>query len=152
MTELMVKLPDELAQRAKDAGLLSDTAILRLLDEAVRREAQRRLQAVAERIQVACIAPMSMAEMAAERQAGEPIESLFVTLLLVLAGVFSESEVLEVRAFVDAREYALALETTVDIFSEEKKLATEEIVALVSDLAVAMGLAPQTYTDRLDIE
>jgi len=152
MTELMVKLPDELAQRAKDAGLLSDTAILRLLDEAVRREAQRRLQAVAERIQVACIAPMSMAEMAAERQAGEPIESLFVTLLLVLAGVFSESEVLEVRAFADAREYALALETTVDIFSEEKKLATEEIVALVSDLAVAMGLAPQTYTDRLDIE
>jgi hypothetical protein len=152
MTELMVKLPDELAQRAKDAGFLSDTAILRLLDEAVRREDQRRLQAVAERIQVACIAPMSMEEMAAERQAGEPIESLFVTLLLVLAGVFSESEVLEVREFVDAREYALALETTVDIFSEEKKLATEEIVALVRDLAVALGLAPQTYTDRLDIE
>src|SRR5258708_2003067 len=191
MTELMVKLPDELAQRAKDAGLLSDSAIARLLDHAVRREADRRLLAVAERIQVACIAPMSMEEIAAEREADEPrdlkknreawlltagssragcqhvkkstsngldmsdfelIESLFVTLLLVLAGVFSESEVLEVREFVDAGEYPLALETTVDIFSEEKKLATEEIVALVRDLALAMGLGPETYTDRLNIE
>jgi hypothetical protein len=71
MTELTVKLPDELAQRAKEAGLLSDTAIRRLLDEAVRREDQRRLQAVAERIQVACIAPMSMEEIAAEHSAAQ---------------------------------------------------------------------------------
>jgi post-segregation antitoxin (ccd killing protein) len=75
MTELTVKLPDELAQRAKDAGLLSDTAIRRLVDEAVRREDQRRLQAVAERIQVACLAPMSVEEIAAERSAGQPLDA-----------------------------------------------------------------------------
>jgi len=37
MTELLVKLPDDLAQRAKNAGLLSDSAIQRLLEEAMRR-------------------------------------------------------------------------------------------------------------------
>lgn len=39
MAELVVKLPDELAQRARNAGLLSDSAIQRLLEEAMRREA-----------------------------------------------------------------------------------------------------------------
>ena len=44
MTEVVVvKLPDDLAQRAKNAGLLSDSAIQRLLEEAMRREAGRRL-------------------------------------------------------------------------------------------------------------
>ena len=79
MTELVVQLPDELAQRAKDAGLLSDSAIARLLDEAVRREAGRKLLAVAERVHAAGIAPMSMDEITAEvkaaraeRRVGQP--------------------------------------------------------------------------------
>ena len=53
MTELVVKLPDELAQRARSAGLLSDSAIARLLEEAMRREAGRKLLAVAG--QRACV-------------------------------------------------------------------------------------------------
>ena len=79
MTELVVQLPDELAQRAKEAGLLSDSAIARLLDEAVRREAGRKLLAVAERVHAAGITPMSMEEITAEvkaaraeRHAGRP--------------------------------------------------------------------------------
>ena len=39
MTEWVLKLPDELAQRARSAGLLSDSAIQRLLEDAMRREA-----------------------------------------------------------------------------------------------------------------
>lgn len=69
MTELVVTLPDELAQRAKNAGLLSDKAIQRLLEEAMRREAGRKLVQVVERVHAAAIAPMSDAEIVAEVKA-----------------------------------------------------------------------------------
>ena len=69
MTEWVVKLPDELAQRARTAGLLSDSAIQRLLEDAIRREAGRKLLAVAERVQAAGIAPMSDEEIVAEVKA-----------------------------------------------------------------------------------
>ncbi|MBI4755853.1 MAG: hypothetical protein HY778_10680 [Betaproteobacteria bacterium] len=69
MTEVVVKLPDELAQRAKNAGLLSDSAIQRLLEEAMRREAGRKLMAIAERVHAAGIEPMSDDEIAAEVKA-----------------------------------------------------------------------------------
>jgi post-segregation antitoxin (ccd killing protein) len=72
MTELMVKLPDELAQRAKSAGLLTDSAIQRLLEEAMRRETGRRLLQVAERLHAAGVEPMSEVKAArAERRARE---------------------------------------------------------------------------------
>ena len=69
MTELVVTLPDELAQRAKNAGLLSDKAIQRLLEEAMRREAGRKLIQVVERVHAAAIAPMSDTEIVAEVKA-----------------------------------------------------------------------------------
>lgn len=59
MTELMVQLPDELAQRAKNAGLLSDSAIQRLLEDAMRRDAGGRLMQVVTRLHAAGIEPMS---------------------------------------------------------------------------------------------
>ena len=66
MTELVVKLPDELAQRARNAGLLSDSAIARLLEEAMRREAGRKLLAIAQRVHSTGIAPMTDEEIVAE--------------------------------------------------------------------------------------
>ena len=69
MTELVVKLPDELAQRAKSAGLLTDSAIQRLLEEAMRREAGRRLMQLAARLHAAGIEPMSEEEIVAEVKA-----------------------------------------------------------------------------------
>ena len=69
MTELVVKLPDDLAERARRAGLLTDTAIQRLLEEAMRREAGRRLQEVAERLHAAGVPPMSEEEIVAEVKA-----------------------------------------------------------------------------------
>ena len=69
MTEVLVKLPDDLAQRAKIAGLLSDSSIQRLLEEAMRREAGRKLMEVAGRLHAAGIEPMSDAEIVAEVKA-----------------------------------------------------------------------------------
>lgn len=69
MTNLTVTLPDELAQRARQAGLLSSQAIQRLLEEAVRRQAGRKLLEIAKRVQEAGIPPMSMDEINAEVKA-----------------------------------------------------------------------------------
>jgi hypothetical protein len=69
MTELVVKLPDELALRARNAGLLTDGAIQRLLEEAMRRQAGRKLLAIAERVHAAGIEPMSDEEIVAEVKA-----------------------------------------------------------------------------------
>jgi hypothetical protein len=69
MTELVVKLPDDLARRARSAGLLTDSAIQRLLEEAMRREAGRRLLQVTERLHAAGVPPMSEEEIDAEVQA-----------------------------------------------------------------------------------
>lgn len=69
MTELVVRLPDALAQRAQSAGLLTDSAIERLLEEAMRRQAGRRLLQVAERLHAAGVPPMSEEEIDAEVQA-----------------------------------------------------------------------------------
>jgi len=75
MTELLLKLPDDLAQRAKSAGLLSDAAIQQLLEDAMRRAAGRKLLEVAERVHAAGIPPMTDEEVVAEVKAvrTEPI-------------------------------------------------------------------------------
>lgn len=69
MMELLVKLPDELAQRAKSAGLLSDHAIRQLLEDAMRRQAGRALLEVAVRLRDAGVAPMTDEEVLAEVKA-----------------------------------------------------------------------------------
>jgi post-segregation antitoxin (ccd killing protein) len=66
MTEVVVTLPDDLAQRARQAGLLSDASIRRLLEEAMRREAGAKLLAVAERVRAAGVEPMTEEEILAE--------------------------------------------------------------------------------------
>jgi hypothetical protein len=69
MTMIEIKLPDEVAERARSAGLLSDIAIQQLLEDAMRRRAGRSLLEVARDIQGAGIPPMSMEEIDAEVKA-----------------------------------------------------------------------------------
>ncbi|MHB8744567.1 MAG: hypothetical protein ACYC9L_15795 [Sulfuricaulis sp.] len=69
MTTLKINLPDELAQRAQSAGLLTDTAIQNLLEEAIRRDAGRRLLDVGKRSLIANIPAMSDGEIVAEVKA-----------------------------------------------------------------------------------
>jgi hypothetical protein len=59
MTQLVITLPDEVAERAKEAGLLSDSAIKNLLEDAMRRQAGRQLLEVAGRLHAAAIPPMT---------------------------------------------------------------------------------------------
>lgn len=77
------------------------------------------------------------------------VESLFGRLLLALNGVFSVSEIAEASEFVDVGEYGLALDTAVDIFVEEKKVAEDDVIVLVQSLAVAMELSAVEYSERL---
>lgn len=69
MTTLKLNLPDDLAQRAKSAGLLTDTSIQKLLEDAIRREAGRSLLSAAQRLHALNIAPMSDEEVVAEIKA-----------------------------------------------------------------------------------
>jgi len=69
MTELVIRLPEDLVQRARNAGLLTDSAIQQLLEDAMRRQAGHRLLDVARRIQGAGVEPMSMDEINAEVRA-----------------------------------------------------------------------------------
>ena len=52
-------LPDDIAQRARDAGLLTQTAIEKLLEAEIRRTAGRSLLTMAERLHAAGITPLS---------------------------------------------------------------------------------------------
>ena len=69
MTQVTVSLPDDLAQRARNAGLLSDAAIRQLLEDAMRREAGRELLRLADEIRSAGIPPMSDEVIVAEVKA-----------------------------------------------------------------------------------
>jgi ribosomal 50S subunit-associated protein YjgA (DUF615 family) len=62
MTELVITLPDDLAERARKQGLLTDEAIGQLLEQAVHRAAGRRLLEIAKRLQTANLPSMSEEE------------------------------------------------------------------------------------------
>jgi hypothetical protein len=66
MTELLVNLPDDLARQAREAGLLSDAAIRKLLEDAVRRQSGLRLREAMDKLHAANIPPMTDEEVQAE--------------------------------------------------------------------------------------
>jgi hypothetical protein len=72
----------------------------------------------------------------------DEIEALFAKLLITAGNVLSEFELDEIRAFIDVGEYGLALETTVDIFVEEGKTVSDEVVSLIEQLAAVMLMEP----------
>lgn len=66
MTELTVTLPDDLAVKAKAAGLLCSEGIERALREVLKREAGRRLLDIGKEMQTSDIPPMTEDEIQAE--------------------------------------------------------------------------------------
>ncbi len=66
MTELTVTLPDDLARRAREAGLLSSEGIERAIRDALKREAGRKLLEIRKAMQDAGLPPMSEQEIQAE--------------------------------------------------------------------------------------
>jgi len=67
--EITLNLPDELARRAKNEGLLSAKALQNMLENAMRRATGQRLLGVADQIHKADIAPMSEEKIVAEVRA-----------------------------------------------------------------------------------
>jgi len=66
MTELTVTLPDELARKARDAGLLNAQGIERALRDALKREAGRKLVEISRSMLETGLPPMSEEEIRAE--------------------------------------------------------------------------------------
>ncbi|WP_291997535.1 hypothetical protein [Candidatus Accumulibacter sp. ACC012] len=64
--DLKLNLPDSVVLEAKRAGLLTDQAIGRLIEEAVRREAGKRLLEAMSRLREANAPPLTEDEIAAE--------------------------------------------------------------------------------------
>ena len=64
--DLKLNLPDQVALEAQRAGLLSDQAIVRLIEEAVRREAGKRLLDAMARLREANVPPLTEEEIAEE--------------------------------------------------------------------------------------
>jgi hypothetical protein len=69
MTTVQIDLPDALEQRARSLGLLSDSAVQKLLEDAMRRQAGFRLMQTLEPLHSAGIEPMSDEEINAEIRA-----------------------------------------------------------------------------------
>ena len=61
--QITLDLPNEVALRAQDAGLLTVEAVQKLLEEAMHRAAGRKLLSMAERLHAAGIPPMNEAEL-----------------------------------------------------------------------------------------
>lgn len=64
--DLKLTLPDQLALEAQRAGLLSDQAIGRLIEEALRREAGKHLLDAMARLREANVPPLTEEEIAEE--------------------------------------------------------------------------------------
>jgi hypothetical protein len=69
MTTVQIHLPDTLVQRARSEGFLSDSAVQKLLEDAMRRQAGHRLMQTLEQLHAADIEPMSEEELDAEIRA-----------------------------------------------------------------------------------
>ena len=70
MAKIQIDIPDATAQAARDAGLLTPEALLRLLSDALRRrQAADALLSVADRVAAAGIPPMTMKDINAEVKA-----------------------------------------------------------------------------------
>lgn len=66
MTELTVTLPDDLARKAREAGLLNAEGIERTLRDALKREAGRKLLEIGKSIQATDLPPITEEEIQAE--------------------------------------------------------------------------------------
>jgi hypothetical protein len=64
--DIRLRLPDQLARQAADAGLLSEQAIEGLIEDALRRQAGRQLLDAMERLRAANVPPLTDEEIAAE--------------------------------------------------------------------------------------
>lgn len=73
----------------------------------------------------------------------DAIERTFTDLLDSVSTGFSEEELREIREFLDATEYGLALQTFIDVVVEEQKRIPHHAVTLCEELARLMDLTQE---------
>jgi len=66
--ELKLNLPDRIAQEAQRAGLLTEPAPSRLIEEAVRRKAGKKSLDAMQHLRAANVLPLTEKDLAAESQ------------------------------------------------------------------------------------
>ena len=66
MTTVAIDLPDDLAAKARQAGLLRPDALRKMLEFSLRRQAAKELSSIADKMAAAEIPPMSMEDIQAE--------------------------------------------------------------------------------------
>lgn len=76
-------------------------------------------------------------------------ENTLGSLLAVLADSFTESESNEVKEFIDAGEYGIALETLIDIIEEESKSISKEALLLAKKAGECMDMDSNTIEKRM---
>lgn len=69
MAQVTISLPDGLAQRARNAGLLTDSGIQQVLEDAMRRHAGQRLRELMDRVPREELTPEIEQEIVAEVRA-----------------------------------------------------------------------------------
>jgi len=69
VTTVQIELPEELARKAREAGLLTPETLERLIADALRRKAMDELLSVADRMEAAGVPSLTMEEIEAEIQA-----------------------------------------------------------------------------------
>jgi hypothetical protein len=79
----------------------------------------------------------------------QKIENTLCSLLGVLADTFTESECNEVKEFIDAGEYGIALETLIDIIEEESKSIPKEALLLIKIAGECMDMDSNTIEKRV---
>lgn len=77
----------------------------------------------------------------------DAIQRNFTDLLESVLTEFSEEELREIREFLDATEYGLALQTFIDVVLEEKKRISHRAATICEELARLMNL-----TEEVDLQ
>lgn len=77
------------------------------------------------------------------------LELMFSELLAESMTVLMDSERAEIQHFIDVGEYGLALETAVDVYQEEGKAASANVLMLMERLADAMSIESTSLLSRL---
>jgi hypothetical protein len=80
------------------------------------------------------------------------IEESFSLLISALDTVFVKNELAEVQHYLDHGEYGLALEAVVDIFIEEQKTATLEVMEIIKYLAESMSISSDPLLSKVRVE
>ncbi|MDX5631118.1 MULTISPECIES: MafI family immunity protein [unclassified Brenneria] len=79
----------------------------------------------------------------------QEIEKNFSELIISLSKVFTSEEINEITEFIGYGEYGLALDTVIDIITEENKEISHDNLSIIVKLSNIMGLETGVIIDKI---